>query len=210
MDKDFIPDIRKGHVGAKKPRNTCGACNGGWMSKIEEEAKPVLTSLILGQPVLLDLERQRLLCAFLALIALRLGKANHFGAIPTGDILQLKHLREPGPSWRIWIAKLDQEETWLHEGLCFGIQYSPKSASTPKRVGAEHTNIQVTTLIAGKLIANLFCSTVMKFGGYTGVNLISIFPFEGQSINSDLLPRITRDKAWEVHETVGRVLNPSL
>src|SRR5436309_1950120 len=60
---DFIdpaqsrPEKRSSRQGSnlkRKPRNTCGACNGGWMSSIENSAIPFATPLILGKNCLID------------------------------------------------------------------------------------------------------------------------------------------------------------
>src|ERR1700738_1830430 len=34
--------VRPGHVGTRKPRNTCKQCNGNWMRHIEEATMPLM------------------------------------------------------------------------------------------------------------------------------------------------------------------------
>jgi hypothetical protein len=55
----FLPTMRRpaierrvgrGDARAKKPRNVCRSCNGGWMSQIESNAKEALIPLLQGLP----------------------------------------------------------------------------------------------------------------------------------------------------------------
>ena len=39
----------QGHVGSRKLRVVCKACNTGWMSALEQRAKPILAPLIVGE-----------------------------------------------------------------------------------------------------------------------------------------------------------------
>ena len=57
--------LRQGHAGQRKPRNTCSACNTGWMSNIERDAIPYASPLILGQPVSLEMASLRQVCDLL-------------------------------------------------------------------------------------------------------------------------------------------------
>lgn len=57
----------QGHVVNKRIRVVCKACNNGWMSRLEEDAKPILTPLILGSSGILDAEMQLTLSRWIML-----------------------------------------------------------------------------------------------------------------------------------------------
>src|SRR4051794_2418422 len=59
---------KQGSALARKPRNTCGRCNNGWMSEIENSAIVVATPLILGQQCLLGVFARWRLASLLCLI----------------------------------------------------------------------------------------------------------------------------------------------
>jgi hypothetical protein len=56
---EYFQRVRPGHVGKRKPRNTCLACNAGWMRLIEENTLPFMDSLILSKPYSLNLAEQQ-------------------------------------------------------------------------------------------------------------------------------------------------------
>lgn len=97
--------IRQGRAGSRKPRNTCFKCNGGWMSRIEEEAKSVLRPLIEGHNLALDAEAQTKLARLICLIAMRAEFTDDKPAIPEMDRNTLRETGNPPPDWRIWICK---------------------------------------------------------------------------------------------------------
>src|SRR3954454_12205133 len=47
-----------------KVKRVCGACNSGWMSELENEAKPYLTPLILGEATELDRQAREIVAAW--------------------------------------------------------------------------------------------------------------------------------------------------
>jgi hypothetical protein len=54
-------DVRKrrGHSTTRKLRRVCRKCNNGWMSRIDDEAKPYLLAMMYGQSINLDRAAQR-------------------------------------------------------------------------------------------------------------------------------------------------------
>jgi hypothetical protein len=64
--------LLQGPARSRRPRNTCLACNTGWMSTIENGAMPYMAPLIQDTPLLLDTFGQRQLAALLVLMAMRL------------------------------------------------------------------------------------------------------------------------------------------
>jgi hypothetical protein len=106
-----------------KLRVVCETCNNGWMSKIEKEARPILTPMILGQSSHLDVAQQRTIAAW-ALSRAVIGE----------------HLPQP----HVWIP--DAHRYWLRDHLEPPPQVNVVAATTdglwwqpgPDRVGNVH------------------------------------------------------------------------
>lgn len=64
--------IQKGAVAKRRPYNTCGKCNAGWMREIEETVMASLPALLRGEHLLLDTTTQKLLATFLCLVSMRI------------------------------------------------------------------------------------------------------------------------------------------
>jgi hypothetical protein len=60
-DDSGIRAIKRAPAFSRKVRKVCTSCNTGWMSQLEEDAKPLLKWMIAGHPVSLDFESRQLL-----------------------------------------------------------------------------------------------------------------------------------------------------
>lgn len=111
---------RLGHSGTRKTRVVCQACNNGWMSRLENDVKPILATLVLGQRNCILRDELRLL----AMWAAKSGcVAEH--AIQNKAILQTERdiVRAGGipPNWRVLIFPYSGKEyselyMWQHSG----------------------------------------------------------------------------------------------
>jgi hypothetical protein len=197
----FFQKIKQGHVGTRKPRNTCKRCNGGWMRHIEEATMPFIADLLLGTPSLLDTVCQRLLASFLCLVSMRVEFGSQgMRAVPHSDHHWLMQHFQPNSDWRIWLARyqgdarMDERYTAMHVAL---------SPDVP--TGMEYCNTQVTTIVVGQLCAHLFRSTVWTdFSGYEGVHLPQIWPPSNFDIDTSFLPIIPAETLPWLHEAVAR------
>lgn len=198
---------RQGHARSRKPRNTCGDCNSGWMSQIENDVIPTATALINGKDFLLDEQSQCKLAAFLCLISMRVEFLGTLRAIPSADRLYLKERREPPSSWMIWITRYAGDKPGEHWSRYCGMQLESAPA---EKVGPEHCNTQVTTLVIGKLCAHLFSSTEIPFDGYEGARLARIWPMTGLALDTRFLPDITDDAVISLHEALARESKPMM
>src|SRR5579864_3378317 len=69
---------RQGAVNTLQVRVVCRKhCNGGWMSRLEAAAKPILTPLIIGQPTYLGQAEQAQVAAWITKTAMMLEFADH-------------------------------------------------------------------------------------------------------------------------------------
>lgn len=120
------------------------------MSGIEGFAKEFLPPLIAAENCpLFHNSRSQPLC----LIAMRLEfLGGSMRAITTKDHAWLQRYREPSQDWKIWITRFqgDKPEDHPARSYCVQLMLPPTEA-----VGPEYCNIQVTTLVLGKLCAHL-------------------------------------------------------
>jgi hypothetical protein len=86
----------------------CASPNHGWMSELEEKAKPILTPMIIGQRVELNDEEQRIVSTWAVKTAIVLQHA--FPArlsVPPGDAELLRQDQQPSRSTQVFLAVQD-------------------------------------------------------------------------------------------------------
>ncbi len=147
-------EVHNGHIGTRKIRNVCTRCNNGWMSKLEGEAKPLLTSLMLGQNVELDDNAQKTLSRWIVMTSIMVEFTDLQSiAIPPEDRVTLMKGQVPSEKWKIRIGRC-QENQWL------GMGYRHHCAtclrrSSPLLIGEEMDtprNMQSSTFVIGRLL----------------------------------------------------------
>jgi hypothetical protein len=102
------PDVRsrQGHSWTKTIRAVCRSCNNGWMSALENAAKPILTPLIATQPHHLTTDDMRIVAQWIALKVM-VGERNRpeVSVTPLADRARFRLTLEVPPNFRIWIAR---------------------------------------------------------------------------------------------------------
>jgi hypothetical protein len=142
-------------------RAVCKECNSGWMSSIEEWARPALEPLIKGEHAFLDHDSQRAVATWIAMKAM---VAEYFDpsrvAIPLSERQFLRdHRKPPEANWRIWIGNFARDKWaghWAHSYM--GIAPLESIANRPPEVA----NTQTTTFVVGKLYAHIFSSEIVR------------------------------------------------
>jgi hypothetical protein len=176
------------------------------MSGIEDLSIPYASPLILGHRTLLNPFGQRAVAALFCLIAMRLEFLETMRAVPQTERDWLKGYRFPSNKWKIWIARYEGSRLDDHFGKCYAAQIG---SVRPDKVGAEHCNVQVTTLVIGQLCAHTFFSSVIDFQGYAGIELYPLWPpassFDMDT--GDMVPIGDRDLVW-LHEAFARESTP--
>jgi hypothetical protein len=148
------------------------------MSRIEQEAIPDATPLILGQGAQVEPDGQKRLAAFICLMTMRAEfLETKTMATSAAERSWIKDKGEPPENWKIWITRFAGKSNrhWVyHHGL---------SASPPDvQVGAS-CDTQTTTMVLGELCAHAFSSrTTLDFEGYEGVHMFQVWP-TGPTIN---------------------------
>jgi hypothetical protein len=139
----------------------CRGCNGGWMSQLEERAKPVLLPLLAGQPRVLSQDDQRVLASWATMHVM---VAEFFAperiGVPDIDRHLFWMTRQPLPNWKIWIGNYRRGKWvgyWVHNALAIGEEYVSYSSEG----AVARSNTQTTTFVVGQLYIHAFsCSSM--------------------------------------------------
>jgi hypothetical protein len=108
---------------SKRVRVVCGKCNGGWMSGLQEKAKPFIVPLMLGQPTVLRPPAQQTVAAW-ATMAVMAAEYVDKGKIVVTQLerTRFKETLVPLPTWRIWIGRYKRGQWrgyWTHNSIHF-------------------------------------------------------------------------------------------
>jgi len=128
-----------------KAKCVCEACNGGWMSELEGEARPYLEPMIRDQKVVLSAEAQRIVGAWACLKAV-VARYAHSPPEPVErewlDWLYAHH--RPPPSWYVWMTSYNGGHPIYYEGHDITVEFP----------GVDHVRTPhglLTTIVAGYL-----------------------------------------------------------
>jgi len=153
---------RTGNPYSWKVKCVCAPCNSGWMSGIQEKAKPFLIPLFEGAPTALDDEAQQLVAAWvtLASIVAEFDKRSE-RAVP--DKERQRFYREkatPADTWKIWIGAYPESAAqgfYWHTTIPIS---SPEHVPEGGDPDFPYAHTQTTTFVVGKLYAHAFSSPV--------------------------------------------------
>jgi hypothetical protein len=150
---------RPGSTKSVKLRVVCETCNNGWMSTIDNEAKSVLSFLILGQPAIVTLNSAKLIARW---ACMKMMVAEHSQPLdvctPQYERDHLRNNREPPPNWKIWIAR--------HDGVSWRANYVrhsgtftfPPEVPQVKEGGRFANNTHAVTIGIGQLLIHAISS----------------------------------------------------
>jgi hypothetical protein len=100
---------RTGDTHARRLRRVCVACNGGWMSDLQEAAKPYLVPMLEGKRVSLHRKAQKIVAAWAAMTAMTAEYLNEqMVAVPQSDRDHLRKTSQVPKYWRIWIGRYER------------------------------------------------------------------------------------------------------
>jgi hypothetical protein len=195
------PNIRtrQGDPATRKVRKVCRPCNGGWMSRLESRAKPILVPLILGHSFTLAASDQWAIAAWAAMTTISAEMDDpETAVVPFSDRQWLMNMGEAPSHWYVWIGRYQGQRwrTWFRHHR---FNYSqdivlPQSVlALVKYQGDSALRIQVTTLVAGELLLQTLSGTannkgVSPFSYVDAMWLSNIWPGAGPPIVWDQLP----------------------
>ena len=151
------PQIRAGNpVGATVPV-VCTPCNSGWMSRLQERAKPYLIPLFDGQDVRLSADAQTAIAQWATMATMTaeyLGRDARSVAVSPEDRALLMAGTIP-KGWRIWIGLLARpgwRRQWQHAVLpILDAERLPENVTEDER----RPNTQTTTFTVGRLLVTV-------------------------------------------------------
>lgn len=137
-------------------------CNNGWMSRLDETIKPILSPLILGQPSVLSEYNLKLISAWITMkmMVTEFSRPHEVCSTQGERTFLMEHL-EPPPNWKIWIAHV-QGERWqaaYHRNSSL-IGYLDESGTPVTNNGCLAKNTQSITLGIGELLFFAISSNV--------------------------------------------------
>lgn len=151
-------DVRVKHV--------CKACNQGWMSSIEGNAKPLLLAMMKGTRTRLDVAQQETVATWAAKTALVFLYAwNTPRPAPIDERRWLYRQKAPPPNVHVWLAAHDREVLAVWSENIRLVDRTP-----PPREG----NAELTTIAINKLVVQI---------------LISRFPVPKGMVSASVVPR---------------------
>jgi len=150
--------IRAGDPLNSQVRVVCGACNSGWMGRLQNMAKPFLIPLFNGSPILIGAEAQTTIALWIAMATMtgeHLSRDPKQITIPHSERDWLMHNQTVPGGWRIWIGRY-QRRSWPGQWVraTFPILSSetlPPSITPDDRL----PNTQTTAFVVGKLFVSV-------------------------------------------------------
>ncbi|MCK8493564.1 hypothetical protein M0L20_16985 [Spirosoma sp. RP8] len=102
------PKKRTGPAESWQPKVVCSTCNNGWMSGIDDAAKPILSKLIIGDSINIGNEERAIISRWLYLKTI-IGefKSNNDKLITKAERYHFKETREVPEKWDFWLARVN-------------------------------------------------------------------------------------------------------
>jgi hypothetical protein len=211
---------------SRRVKFVCQKCNNGWMSRFQEQTKPILLPLITGQKIVLSQKAQQIIAGWCAMSVMT---ADFFypqrQVIPQSERDWLRaHGTPPPDTWKIWITRY-QRDKWPNYfarnllpvtgfPLASGEEYVPEFAAD----GTPRPNTQTTTFVVGELYVHAFSSVcpdlITKFGigAPLSERICQIWPVREHFIAWPIEPisdRIADNLAGAIADAIDRVGTPA-
>ena len=98
---------------SRKVKCVCGSCNNGWMSQLQERAKPLVLSLIEGCQIEFTKAKCELLSAWIAMSVMcsEYSDRSRVAIRPLDRKRLFESHKPPTTNWRIWIGRFERQKT---------------------------------------------------------------------------------------------------
>jgi hypothetical protein len=145
--------VRKhgGDIRGRGVRCVCESCNSGWMSALQEKAKPSILLMLDGSPCGIDRNIQSDLSAWASMAVMAAEQMDKTKiAISASDRMWFYKQHTAPPAWGIWIARHEISLTWKPRIIQNVLRITEDSADTQDR-GIRPHNTQSTTYKVGNI-----------------------------------------------------------
>ena len=178
--------IRPGDPYANRMKIVCGRCNSGWMSQLQQRAKPLLLPMILGQWRPLSPAEQETLATWMTMSVIVRETAHKPTATTSRqDREAFRQSPRPFVNWSIWIGKYNDDTA----GIFSRAAWQAWETSERTKALALEDGDQVTGLTIGRFFGMAFSSQrnvgavrlrgSREFGRQHGI--VPIWPIEANS-----------------------------
>jgi hypothetical protein len=158
---------RKKHSGdiqSRRLRVVCQSCNNGWMSQLQERAKPYLLPLIAGEVTAFNVTGQKVLAAWITMFVM---VAEHFDGYKVATTMKQRRYfylyREPPAFWKIWIGDYERG-SWVGRLAHFALPLASKGRRVETMDnGMPRPNTQTMTFTVGRLFVHVRSSVTDIF-----------------------------------------------
>jgi hypothetical protein len=176
--------IRAGDPLKSKIKIVCEACNNGWMSRIQQRAKPFLIPLIEGSTSVLGTVAQKAIATWCVMATMTAEYLTHdltSIAISQADRDWFRDHGSPPENWKIWIGRYHGNRgQWTH----FVVPVLSRGTTNSADDRRAAPNTQTTTFIVGRLLVHVMSTSgdpdiisrwVWPLGSRLAVHLPQIF-----------------------------------
>lgn len=206
---------RAGDSHSRTIRVVCKTCNEGWMSNIQQSAKPYLIPILTNSAARLTRVAQKTLAGWAAMMVMT-GEFidREMIAIPQSERDHLRTTKLPPKGWRIWLASHTEGEglyLWTHHVM--SLTDGPAISAEPD--GSRPPNTQTTTICVGQ---NLFVYAMSggvaepiirrwNFPKTIKPLMLQIWPAAAVSLSWPPARRLaTREATFVCNDFLGRVM----
>lgn len=176
---------REGDPISRRHRVVCKGCNTGWMSRLQDQSKPILRPLITGDDVILDASQQATLANWITMVTMTAEYLTRSTAMIPREEREVFRWKHAAPNnWTILIGRCREEE--------FTTRYAKHSMhypwdSGPLLLGVRPLhNIQTTTIVIGHFLCFAFSTyfpadVSIRIPDHIGSRLAAIHPVRDYS-----------------------------
>lgn len=135
----------------------CATCNSGWMSDIDEAAKPLATQMALGVTTVLEtVAKQLALARWMTKVAFMFDQTQARPLVDSGDHHGFYETMRPPPSSMIWLGRaLPPDGMFSAGGRTHGLRLETgDAAETP--TAADAANLYLCTVHINQLLFQVF------------------------------------------------------
>lgn len=164
----IVPSVEshQGNILALKFKKVCRECNGGWISRLEQNLKPLVSNLILAEEAIVKHDVMTDLAAWAAIVSIMAEfDDTKTQAIPKADVEYIFQHRRPPPHWKImcgqYIGSRSAPTRYHHTSALAG------NIHKINKIEHRKPNVQISIHILGKLIIYAASSTCHEFSIHT-------------------------------------------
>lgn len=196
---------RQGYLFTTKFRVVCRACNNGWMSRLEEEAKPSLIPLVKGKAICLNEVEQNIVAKWIAMKTI-VGEHAEKGlhVTPEEDRRKFKEQGTIPDYYSIYLSIHGERDMtgWLRMSNTLSVSLD---GPDPPLNGLQR-NTQSVSFICGKMFVYVFAARANGIDSSRFVDatpLTRVAPLETPEVSIPNGAPINRDRinqiAWSLH-----------